>query len=68
MNSYFNEENTVEQMVLDTLCANPPAKTVAEESADYMASHLTLQATAQRDELKHVAIHLITIKTLNIEF
>ncbi len=31
----FNEENTVEQMVLDTLCGNVTSNMVAEEQADY---------------------------------
>lgn len=31
----FNEENTVEQMVLDTLCGGVPSNMVAEEKTDY---------------------------------
>ena len=31
----FNEENTVEQMVLDTLCGGVTSKMVAEELASY---------------------------------
>jgi type I restriction enzyme R subunit len=31
----FNEENTVEQMVLDTLCSGVPSNMVAEELASY---------------------------------
>ena len=33
----FNEENTVEQMVIDTLCGSFPGGMVAEETADYAA-------------------------------
>lgn len=33
----FNEENTVEQMVLDTLCGGVPSNMVAEELASYDA-------------------------------
>lgn len=45
MSSYFNEENTVEQLVLDTLCEKSPAGTVAEGRGDYLDSHLTLGTT-----------------------
>jgi len=31
----FNEENTVEQMVLDTLCGGVTSNMAAEEQADY---------------------------------
>lgn len=31
----FNEENTVEQMVLDTLCGGVTSNRVAEEPEDY---------------------------------
>ncbi|XSG83656.1 MAG: hypothetical protein ACPW60_07915 [Methylohalobius sp. ZOD2] len=31
----FNEENTVEQMVLDTLCDGVTSNRVAEEAEDY---------------------------------
>lgn len=41
--SYFNEENTVEQMVLDTLAGKDGQWSLAEPQADYLDSHLTLQ-------------------------
>lgn len=40
--SYFNEENTVEQLVLDTLSDRDNQWCVAEPQADYLDSHLTL--------------------------
>ena len=40
--SYFNEENTVEQLVLDTLTDRDSQWCVAEPQADYLDSHLTL--------------------------
>lgn len=33
--SYFNEENTVEKMVLDTLCGDVSSDRVAEDTARY---------------------------------
>ncbi len=44
MNTYFNEENTVEQLVIDTLSV--PENVAAEEHADYLGSHVSLHATA----------------------
>jgi hypothetical protein len=41
--SYFNEGNTVEQLVLDTLTDQDNQCCVAEPPADYLDSHLTLQ-------------------------
>lgn len=46
MSSYFNEENTVEQMVLDTLCGKTANNTIAEPQADYLDSHLILQISS----------------------
>jgi type I restriction enzyme R subunit len=40
--TYFNEENTVEQLVLDTLTDRDNQWCVAEPQADYLDSHLTL--------------------------
>jgi type I restriction enzyme R subunit len=40
--SCFNEENTVEQLVLDTLTDKDSQWCVAESQADYLDSHLTL--------------------------
>jgi type I restriction enzyme R subunit len=40
--TYFNEENTVEQLVLDTLTDKDSQWSVAEPKADYLGSHLTL--------------------------
>lgn len=33
--TYFNEENTVEQMVLDTLCGGATLNGIAEEPTNY---------------------------------
>jgi type I restriction enzyme R subunit len=41
--TYFNEENTVEQLVLDTLSDRDNQWCVAEPQPDYLDSHLTLQ-------------------------
>jgi type I restriction enzyme, R subunit len=41
--NYFNEENTVEQLVLDTLTDQDNQWCVAESQPDYLDSHLTLQ-------------------------
>ena len=38
---YFNEDNTVEQMVLDTLSGKAKSNRIAEPQADYLASHLS---------------------------
>jgi hypothetical protein len=35
MSGYFNEENTVEQMILDTLCGSAPGDRVAEAQKAY---------------------------------
>ena len=43
--TYFNEENTVEQLVLDTLTNKDSQWCVAEPQADYFDSHLTLHIT-----------------------
>jgi len=43
--SYFNEENTVEQLVLDTLTNQDNQWCVAEPQPDYLDSHLTLQTS-----------------------
>ena len=40
--TYFNEENTVEQLVLDTLTDKDNQWRVADPQADYLDSHLTL--------------------------
>lgn len=39
--TYFNEENTVEQLVLDTLTDKDSQWCVAEPQADYLDSRLT---------------------------
>ena len=44
--TYFNEENTVEQLVLDTLSDRDNQWCVAEPQADYLDSHLTLQISS----------------------
>jgi len=44
--TYFNEENTVEQLVLDTLSDWDNQWCVAEPQADYLDSHLTLQISS----------------------
>ena len=44
--TYFNEENTVEQLVLDTLSDRDNLWYVAEPQADYLDSHLTLQISS----------------------
>jgi type I restriction enzyme R subunit len=44
--TYFNEENTVEQLVLDTLSNRDNQWRVAEPKADYLDSHLTLQISS----------------------
>jgi type I restriction enzyme R subunit len=44
--TYFNEENTVEQLVLDTLTDRDNQWCVAEPQADYLDSHLTLQISS----------------------
>ncbi len=44
--SYFNEENTVEQMVLDTLTGKDGQWRVAEPQADYFDSHLALHISS----------------------
>jgi len=44
--TYFNEENTVEQLVLDTLSDQDNQWCVAEPQADYLDSHLTLQISS----------------------
>ncbi|HRY18723.1 MAG TPA: HsdR family type I site-specific deoxyribonuclease [Candidatus Competibacteraceae bacterium] len=44
--TYFNEENTVEQLVLDTLSDKDNQWCVAEPQADYLDSHLTLQISS----------------------
>jgi len=36
----FNEENTVEQMVLGTLCGSVSSSMVAEELANYATPHI----------------------------
>jgi type I restriction enzyme, R subunit len=41
--TYFNEENTVEQLVLDTLTDRKNQSGVAEQQADYFDSHSTLK-------------------------
>lgn len=41
----FNEENTVEQLVLDTLTDKDCQWSIAEPQADYLDSHLTLHIT-----------------------
>ena len=41
--TYFNEENTVEQLVLDTLTDKDSQWCVAEPQADYLDSRLTPQ-------------------------
>ncbi|QQG65688.1 type I restriction endonuclease subunit R [Desulfobulbus oligotrophicus] len=41
--TWFNEENTVEQLVLDTLTDKDNQWCVAEPQADFFDSHLTLQ-------------------------
>jgi type I restriction enzyme R subunit len=43
--TYFNEGNTVEQLVLDTLTDRDNQWCVAEPQADYLDSHLTLHST-----------------------
>ncbi|BDV41535.1 DEAD/DEAH box helicase [Geotalea uraniireducens] len=40
--TFFNEENTVEQLVLDTLTDRDNQWCIAEPQADYLDSHLTL--------------------------
>jgi type I restriction enzyme R subunit len=45
MTAYFTEENTVEQLVLDTLSARTSIQTTGEAHGDYLASHLTLPTT-----------------------
>lgn len=44
--TYFNEENTVEQLVPDTLTDRDNQWCVAEPQADYLDSHLTLQISS----------------------
>lgn len=44
----FNEENTVEQLVLDTLTDADKQWSTAEPEADFLSSHLALQTTAIR--------------------
>ncbi len=44
--TYFNEENSVEQLVLDTLSDRDNQWCVAEPQADYLDSHLTLQISS----------------------
>ncbi|MFI0460136.1 MAG: type I restriction endonuclease, partial [Candidatus Thiodiazotropha endolucinida] len=44
--TYFNEENTVEQLVLDTLSDKDNQWCVAEPQTDYLDSHLTHQITS----------------------
>ncbi|MCF4113316.1 MULTISPECIES: type I restriction endonuclease subunit R [Dethiosulfovibrio] len=44
--TYFNEGNTVEQFVLDTLSDRDNQWRVAEPKADYLDSHLTLQISS----------------------
>jgi len=44
--TYFNEENTVEQLVLDTLSDRDNQWCVSEPQADYLDSHHTLQKTS----------------------
>ena len=44
--TYFNEENTVEQLVLDTLTDRDNQWCVAEPQTDYLDSHLTLQISS----------------------
>ncbi|MEW8029109.1 MAG: HsdR family type I site-specific deoxyribonuclease [Candidatus Thiodiazotropha sp.] len=44
--TYFNEENTVEQLVLDTLSDKDNQWCVAEPQTDYLDSHLTLQISS----------------------
>ncbi len=46
--SYFNEENTIEQLVLDTLSDRDNQWCVAEPQADYLDSHLSLQISNLR--------------------
>ena len=43
---YFNEGNTVEQLVLDTLTNKDDQWCAAEPQADYLDSHLTLQISS----------------------
>jgi len=43
--TYFNEENTVEQMVLDTLSGKDNQWSVAEPQADYLSSHIALHTS-----------------------
>jgi len=45
MSSDFNEENTVEQMVLDTLCGKAESNLIAEPQADYLSSHIALHTS-----------------------
>ncbi len=40
--SFFNEENTVEKLVLDTLTMRDTPRRVADRRPDYLASHFTL--------------------------
>jgi type I restriction enzyme R subunit len=40
--TYFNEENTIEQLVLDTLTDKDNQWCITEPQADYLDSHLTL--------------------------
>ena len=44
--TYFNEENTVEQLVLDTLTDRDNQWCIAEPQTDYFDSHLTLQISS----------------------
>jgi type I restriction enzyme R subunit len=44
--TYFNEVNTVEQLVLDTLTDRDNQWYVAEPQTDYLDSHLTLQISS----------------------
>ena len=44
--TYFNEENTVEQLVLDTLTGRDNQWRIAEPQTDYLDSHLTLQLSS----------------------
>ena len=43
--TYFNEENTVEQLVLDTLTDKDSQWCVADPQTDYLDSHITLHIT-----------------------
>ncbi len=45
--TYFDEENTIEQMVLDTL-SGKDGGTVADHQPDYLSSHIALHASNLR--------------------